>query len=136
MANFIFCISYSFTTYSIIAENEPIYKKKDRVWIYLICYFLFLLYSLTIFTTSSSVSNPANSFGGIVGSLVNSKVNNCYNVGSVSSSSIIGGITGYIRDGAKSLSISQLKSAYSELGSAFKQDSNNINNGYPILYWQ
>ena len=41
-----------------------------------------------------------------------------------------------IRDGVKSLSISQLKFAYSELGSAFKPDSNNINNGYPILYWQ
>ena len=138
---------------------------------------------------SGSIQGNNSYIGGISGyTYTNSSINNCYNVGSVSGSSIIGGITGYIRDGSsisncyssgivtgnspisgivghinnpgtitscyylentinnsndtsirdgvKSLSISQLKFAYSELGSAFKPDSNNINNGYPILYWQ
>ena len=30
----------------------------------------------------------------------------------------------------------QLKNIYTVLGNAFKEDTNNINSGYPILSWQ
>lgn len=34
------------------------------------------------------------------------------------------------------VSIDELKLLYITLGVNFKQDKNNINNGYPILIWQ
>ena len=30
----------------------------------------------------------------------------------------------------------ELKKLYNVLGKSFKEDTNNINNGYPILQWQ
>lgn len=45
-----------------------------------------------------------------------------YNSGKVENSSLIGE--------------TELKNSYNILGSAFKEDTNNINNGYPILSWQ
>lgn len=41
-----------------------------------------------------------------------------------------------VTSGIKVLSISELKNAASLLGKAFKEDTENINNGYPILSWE
>ena len=39
-------------------------------------------------------------------------------------------------NGTKAKSSEELKKCYELLGNAFKKDTNNINNGYPILDWQ
>ena len=39
-------------------------------------------------------------------------------------------------EGISFLSSEDIKKAFNILGKAFKQDINNINNGYPILSWQ
>lgn len=39
-------------------------------------------------------------------------------------------------EGITSVSSEKLKESFSILGTSFKEDINNINNGYPILYWQ
>lgn len=103
--------------------------------------------------------------GGIVGVAYNkSTITNCYNIGIIECDFIeYAGITGYTSssqnntlennyyleniingtsddkisiDGIKVTSSENLKNLSSILGTAFKQDINNINNGYPILQWQ
>lgn len=39
-------------------------------------------------------------------------------------------------DGVTLKTSEELKSSASILGEAFKEDSNSINNGYPVLKWQ
>lgn len=39
-------------------------------------------------------------------------------------------------NGTEAKTREELKKCYELLGNAFKQDTNNINNGYPILLWQ
>ena len=92
-------------------------------------------------------------------------ITNCYNTGSVSGSSSVGGVcggalggtisncywlydtsaglgmaTGYNGEATvtncSSKTVAQMKALASTLGSDFKADTNNINNGYPILSWQ
>lgn len=40
------------------------------------------------------------------------------------------------KEGIQSKTSEELKNMVSLLGSAYKEDTNNINNGYPILNWQ
>ena len=100
------------------------------------------------------------SVGGIVGNFAN--IANCYNVGLISGNNqyqgaIYGEIIpeGYevinnfyletcidnnyqtiIEGIVESISSNELKLAFETLGTAYKEDTNNINNGYPILQWQ
>lgn len=104
-----------------------------------------------------------SSSGGIAGDVQNnSKVINCYSIGYITGNDLTGSIVGQLRistngkvencyylentvNGANETVIreeitvktsEELKSMASTLGSAFKEDTNNINNGYPILSWQ
>lgn len=102
--------------------------------------------------------------GGIVGNNQR-ECSNCYNIGNISGPTRIGGVVGQ-NDTAKSIlknsyslegkcenvfgenlnggtvesssikSETEMKALASTLGSAFKEDTENINNGYPILTWQ
>lgn len=45
-------------------------------------------------------------------------------------------IMGATLNGTDAKTSDELKKCYELLGSAFKEDTNNINNGYPILDWQ
>lgn len=103
--------------------------------------------------------------GGIAGIAYNSSsISNCYNIGIIECDFIeYAGIVGYtgksqnnkiennyylenvingisndriIIDGIEHKTSEELKAMASVLGSAFKQDTNNINNGYPIFSWQ
>lgn len=142
---------------------------------------------------SSSITGQFNS-GGIVGEISNSKILNCYNIGSIYSnatnSTFTGGICGVDKDnsiimnsysigtittinnpysvgailgkkldndikennyflentvngsngttleGSTPKTSDELRKLATILGSAFKEDRNNINQGYPILSWQ
>jgi len=92
--------------------------------------------------------------------LESTTLRNCYNIGTVSGSYFSGGIVSAISsDGdpsrflgtvtdcyylegtttdsnATAKTSNELKSLVSTLGTAWKSDTNNINNGYPILSWQ
>ena len=68
--------------------------------------------------------------GGIVGFKESGTIKNSYYL-----ENIISGNES-INEGAKSVSDSLLKDIYTSLGDAFKQDIDNINDGYPILSWQ
>ena len=39
-------------------------------------------------------------------------------------------------NGTEAKTSDELKKCYELLGNAFKEDVNNINNGYPLLSWQ
>lgn len=41
-----------------------------------------------------------------------------------------------MNEGILSISAEKLKESTNSLGNAFKEDTNNINSGYPILKWQ
>lgn len=102
------------------------------------------------------VTNKAGeNIGGICGQNISeSFIQSSYNIGKIDSKSIVGGISGSnfgtistsfyldssidgdVIDGELAKSQENIKDAYIELGDAFEQDSNNINNGYPILIWQ
>ena len=110
---------------------------------------------------TNSIKGTGTNVGGIVGfqSGKNTKISNSYNIGRIVSSNNIGGIIGtklegniknsyYLENtvngandretinGVTAKTSEELKAIASVLGSAFKQDTNNINNGYPILTWQ
>ena len=102
--------------------------------------------------------------GGIVGDLTRgSTIANCYNIGTIETNFMeYAGIISYtasskntirnnyylenvingtsndriIIDGIEAMEEENLKGLSSVLGVAFKEDDNNINNGYPILQWQ
>ena len=103
-----------------------------------------------------------NVVAGIAGDLqLDSKINNCYNIGKITGGDKTGGIVGYPRstgsevnncyfledtvDGINDFEIhigvelkksEELKSLVNILGESYKNDINNMNNGYPILTWQ
>ena len=106
-----------------------------------------------------NVTGEGDYIGGIVGE--QASVENCYNVGVIngSNASYIGGIIGnnvgnvniannyYLEgcvnslnentiSGVRTKTAEQIQELSSLLGSSFKEDTNNINNGYPILRWQ
>ena len=74
--------------------------------------------------------------GGITGTLTGNIIN-CYSIANIAGNYSLGKIYGYTRTGT-------IENCYSkedifnanDLGSVFKEDTNNINNGYPILDWQ
>ena len=99
--------------------------------------------------------------GGIAGQQYNNdnaKISNSYNVGKINNADIGSGIIGALAtgklennfylenivnggngtpfDGSTAKTMEEMKNIYTSLGNAFKADSNNINNGYPILSWQ
>ena len=90
--------------------------------------------------------------GGICGqNSSDSYIYSCYNIGNVDVENNPGGIVGgdfgtitncyylntIIKDSnEQAKSEEELKNMFSELGSDFKEDTENINNGYPILIWQ
>ena len=81
--------------------------------------------------------------GGIVGYLegaYHNLIENCYNIGNVT------GVNGNVGEifGRNTNNMSEIVNCYTSsdtfsaenLGGAFKEDTNNINDGYPILQWQ
>lgn len=70
---------------------------------------------------------------GYTGSSQNNTIENNYYL-----ENIVNGISNdkIIIDGIAVKTSEELKKIYSVLGSAFEEDTNNINNGYPILAWQ
>ena len=104
-----------------------------------------------------NITGSGTNNGGIVGlGTGESKVENTYSKGNITGQAG-GGIVGFkesgtiknsyyleniisgnesINEGVKSVSDSLLKDIYTFLGDAFKQDIDNINDGYPILSWQ
>lgn len=102
--------------------------------------------------------------GGIAGNN-QGKCSNCYNIGNISGTTRVGGIAGQldttnailknsyslegkcenviganlngaIMESSSIKSESEMKALAPVLGSAFKEDTNNTNNGYPLLQWQ
>ena len=99
--------------------------------------------------------------GGIIGIAYswngseNITISNCYNAGEISREAVYGGIIGLLycntfnfsncyfenscdngsNTGIQSIDSITLKSYANILGEAYTNDSNNINNGYPILRW-
>ena len=109
-----------------------------------------------------SISGTSSSNGGVVG-YGRGPVSNCYHaVGSVSTSyngGSVGAIVGYMYSSGSmtncyyvavpsslkgnsagtagtELTVAQMKAAAASLGNYYEADSNNVNSGYPILYWQ
>lgn len=101
------------------------------------------------------------SVGGICGEAMGSKayVKNSYNTGSITGSIQVSGIAycwnnsnaincyylentvnngndSIFNEGISYLSLKEMQESFNRLGSAFKEDKDNINNGYPILNWQ
>ena len=83
--------------------------------------------------------------GGILGAADNSiesYISNCYSSGKISGEENTGNIVGDID--RVSTDITKIINCYTkdntftaeDLGKAFKEDTENINNGYPILDWE
>jgi len=66
----------------------------------------------------------------------NNDVLNSYNLASVVKSFVFFNGSDYKSSYACNIEESILKTYASQLGSTFKSDNNNINDGYPILSWQ
>lgn len=104
------------------------------------------------------VTGSTSAAGGVVG-YSRAAVSNCYHaVGTISGSGTKGAIIGHMYSsgsitncyyevvqglngvgnttGGTGLSDVQMQAAASSLGNYYEADSNNINGGYPILYWQ
>ena len=75
--------------------------------------------------------NNADMGSGIIGALVTGKLENNFYL-----ENIVNGGNGTPFDGSTAKTMEEMKNIYTSLGNAFKADSNNINNGYPILSWQ
>ena len=112
------------------------------------------------YNTGSIQAN--NNAGGILGQMYNlGIVKNCYNVGNIKTveeyNKLVGAIVGVFNDtqtintyylqntinsgkdidnNSTVFTTEGVKSLYQKLGSTYKEDKNNINNGYPILEWQ
>ena len=103
-----------------------------------------------------------NNVGGIVGEITGN-ANNCYNIADITGSGYVGGITGCLTGSLiNCYTIANITANYyvgtfygygtiatkencyskndeftaSDLGDAFEEDTENINQGYPILKWQ
>ena len=118
---------------------------------------------LNCYNTSNIIGN--NAVGGILGAGIEDTdllvINNCYNTGNITGQSrtngiygnsisriiiesknnyylnnTINGINGDDQKGVEIKNDEEMKKLSVQLGRAFKEDTNNINNGYPILSWQ
>ena len=77
--------------------------------------------------------NTLYSVAGIVATLIDgtSSVKNSYFL-----ENVVNGGNGNVVEGTTSKTAAEMKQIDSLLGSSFKKDSQNINNGYPVLAWQ
>ena len=85
-------------------------------------------YSMGIISSTSKYN-----IGGIIGTKINTDMleNNYFLENTVN-----GGNVAAIIEGTESKTVEEMKEIYNLLGNKFKKDSNGINNGYPILFWQ
>ena len=116
----------------------------------------------TIKNSYSSAIIKGGYVGGISGQIIGTGViENCYNAGNLISKNVLsinysgndktkvtfknnyylentvnGANDIYIIEQNKVKNEQEMKNLYSSLGEMYKEDINNINNGYPILYWQ
>ena len=97
--------------------------------------------------------------GEILGKGIKTYIKNSYNIGSITGTDLVCGIArcwdggivvnsfylensvngsndNILNEGSSYMSSNEIKQAFNLLGEAFKEDANNINNGYPILSWQ
>ncbi len=88
------------------------------------------------------VSGSVNYIGGIVGNnnelddvTLFGKIYNSYSLENVSAN-LCGVNTSIMGNECSFKTSSELENLYVTLGNSFKEDTNNINNRYPILYWQ
>ena len=109
----------------------------------------------------ATVTGTMTVVGGIVGNMSgdDAKISNSYNIGIITSvpgtgggivaafqggilennytlENIINNSNGYITSGISIKNSEELMGLANILGNAFKEDTNDINNGYPILNWQ
>ena len=91
------------------------------------------------YNTGNVSSEGSNSkVGGIVGYLNQGTIINCYNIGEITGNTngpIFGNSIGENNTISNCFSLGDSFN-YENLGNAFKEDTNNINNGYPIFTWQ
>ena len=83
-------------------------------------------------TGNITTTKNSNKVGAIIGYLKESIAENCYfleNIVNESNGNII-------IEGTTPTTSEELKKLHSILGTSFKEDTNNINNGYPIFQWQ
>ena len=75
--------------------------------------------------------------GGIGGSTTG-KIENCYNKGDITGNYSVGEINGAGKNGTIVENCYSKNDEFtaSDLGTAYEEDTNNINDGYPILQWQ
>ena len=110
---------------------------------------------------NTGIISGHTSVGGICGEAMGKEayVKNSYNIGSITASVQVSGIAycwndsnaincfylentinnnndTILNEGITSMSSEKIKQSFNLLGKAFKKDTNNINNGYPILQWQ
>ena len=81
------------------------------------------------------IINGNSNEGSIAGQNHLGTINNCYSLENVSSK-LCGNIINPIGEECSFKTSSELQGLYTILGSEFKEDTENINNGYPILNWQ
>ena len=97
--------------------------------------------------------------GEILGQGIKTYIKNSYNIGSITGTDLVCGIArcwdggivvnsfylensvngsndNILNEGSSYMSSNEIKQAFNLLGESFKEDVNNINNGYPILNWQ
>lgn len=82
--------------------------------------------------SSGNITASSNSGGGIVGYNQSITISNCYYL----VNSVNNGNDTSVIDGIEFKTEEELKNITETLGEAFKEDINNVNNGYPILTWQ
>ena len=85
----------------------------------------------------SSINEPLSNYTkAIIGSMENAntstKIENNYFL----ENTVNGGNGPDVIEGTESKKYKEMKEIYNLLGNKFKKDSNGINNGYPILFWQ
>ena len=85
----------------------------------------------------SSVNEPlSNLTGAIIGTNGNASISTIIENNYFLENTVNGGNGVNIKEGTESKTADEMKEIYKLLGDKFKKDSNGINNGYPILFWQ
>ncbi len=106
---------------------------------------------------TNTIEGRLNNVGGIAGLNINGKIFNTYNIGNLIGNSAggiagtmqagnlennyflentVNGSNGNVLEGSETKTSEELKKLVSQLGNVFKEDTNNINNGYPVLVWE
>ena len=85
----------------------------------------------------SSVNEPlSNLTGAIIGTNGNASISTRVENNYFLENTVNGGNGINIIEGTESKTVEEMKEIYNLLGNKFKEDTNIINNGYPILFWQ